>query len=498
VSAATRPATLGALKATGYRSRSVKQELRDNLRARLAAGESLFPGILGYERTVIPALVNALLARHDFILLGLRGQAKTRLLRALVDYLDEAIPVLAGSEINDDPLAPISTTGLKLIAEAGDDAPVEWLGRAARYNEKLATPDVSIADLLGDIDPIKAATRRLTYADPEVIHFGLVPRTNRGIVAINELPDLAPRIQVGLLNLLEERDLQIRGFTVRLPLDLLMVFSANPEDYTNRGSIITPLKDRISSQIMTHYPQELAISRQITDQEAWTERGQAVTIPDEFRRLIEEIAFVARQSELVDQTSGVSARMPISALEILHSNLERRALATGDSPLYPRVCDLPMLLPALTGKLEMVYEGEQQGVEVVTRQLLGEAVKRVFDERFPAVGRELGGGGEEDSGPYAEIVGWFAAGNTIELSDEQPFVDYAAELARVPGLTKLAADYGDTPQAQALAAEMILEGLHQHVKLARQDLDSRVTYQEVVKLQLLRPRRRQPQESDFN
>jgi magnesium chelatase subunit I len=494
---AGRPTTLGALEAAGYEPRSVKEELRENVRRRLADGAALFPGILGYDRTVIPTVVNALLARHDFILLGLRGQAKTRLLRALTDYLDDAIPVLEGSEINDDPIRPISTWGRKLIAEAGEDAPIEWVPREARYHEKLATPDVSIADLLGDIDPIKAATRKLTYADPEVIHFGLVPRSNRGIFAINELPDLAPRIQVGLLNLLEERDLQIRGFTVRMPLDLLMVFSANPEDYTNRGSIITPLKDRISSQIMTHYPPDVATSRSITDQEAWTERDDAVTIPDQFRLLVEEIAFVARESELVDQTSGVSARMPISALEILHSNLERRALTTGDRPLFPRLCDLPMLLPALTGKLEMVYEGEQQGVEVVTRQLIGEAVKRVFDRRFPEVGREVGSGGEDDSGPYAAIVKWFADGNSIELSDEQPFTEYEAELGKVPGLMELARDHGDLPQSRALAAEMILEGLHQHVKLARQDVDSRVTYQEVVKFQLLRPHR-EPRESDFN
>ncbi|HKV12248.1 MAG TPA: magnesium chelatase, partial [Thermoanaerobaculia bacterium] len=264
--------TVGALKAAGYRPRSVKQEIRDNLRKRLKNGGPLFPGILGYDRTVIPAVVNALLAGHDFILLGLRGQAKTRILRALVTLLDDETPVLAGSELNDDPLAPISTRGERLLAEAGDDAPVEWMDRESRYNEKLATPDVSIADLLGDIDPIKAATRKLTFADPEVIHFGIIPRTNRGIFAINELPDLAPRIQVGLFNILEERDLQIRGFPVRIPLDILMVFSANPEDYTNRGSIITPLKDRISSQILTHYPPEAQIAADITRQEAWTER----------------------------------------------------------------------------------------------------------------------------------------------------------------------------------------------------------------------------------
>jgi magnesium chelatase subunit I len=482
----------GELMRRGYRPRTVKEEIRANLRRRLEGGEPLFPGIHGYERTVVPGIVNALLAQHDLILLGLRGQAKTRLLRSLVEFLDEAIPVLAGSELNDDPLAPVSAWGRRLVEQAGDDAPVEWLEREARYNEKLATPDVSVADLLGDIDPIKAATRKLTYADPEVIHFGIIPRTNRGIFAINELPDLAPRIQVGLLNLLEERDLQIRGFAVRIPLDLLMVFSANPEDYTNRGSIITPLKDRISSQILTHYPPDVETSRRITAQEAWVERGGAdcMRIPSDIYRLIEEIAFAARASELVDSSSGVSARVPISALELLVSNLERRAAATGDRPVVPRICDLPMVLPALTGKVEMVYEGEQRGVEVVARQLLGEAVKRVFLDRFPVVGREVGSGGTDDAGPYAAIVHWFAEGNRVTVSDEQTFAEFETELARVPGLLELAAGYGDgSREERALGAELVLEGLHQHLKLAREDLDSRLTYREMLKFQLLRPNR---------
>ena len=492
-----RPTTVGALKKSGYRPRTVKQELRSNLRAKIASGEPLFPGVLGYDRTVIPGVVNALLAGHDFILLGLRGQAKTRILRSLVTLLDEAIPVLAGTELNDDPLAPISTHGQRLIAEAGDDAVVEWLGRDARYNEKLATPDVSIADLLGDIDPIKAATRKLTFADPEVIHFGIVPRTNRGIFAINELPDLAPRIQVGLFNLLEERDLQIRGFPVRIPLDMLMVFSANPEDYTNRGSIITPLKDRISSQILTHYPPEVKISADITRQEAWTERDvPGVVIPEEVRTLVEEISFVARESDLVDQSSGVSARVSISAMELLVSNLERRALATGDNPISPRLCDLQMLLPAITGKVEMVYEGEQQGAEVVARRLVGLAVKKVFDARFPEVGKEAGSGGEEDKGPYAKIIRWFAEGNAITLSDEQPFAEYEAEIRKVPGLFDLAAKHSQNgggvggKEERCFTAETILEGLHQHLKLARQDLDSQVSYKEMVKFQLLRPNKK--------
>jgi magnesium chelatase subunit I len=490
--AAKRARTLGELAASGYRPRSVRLEVRDNLRRRLAEGGALFPGVVGYDRTVIPGVVNALLAGHDFILLGLRGQAKTRLLRGLTDYLDPEVPVLAGSELNDDPLAPISTWGQRRVEEAGDDAPVEWLGREARYNEKLATPDVSIADLLGDIDPIKASTRKLTFADPEVIHFGIVPRTNRGIFAINELPDLAPRIQVGLLNILEERDLQIRGFPVRIPLDILLVFSANPEDYTNRGTIITPLKDRISSQILTHYPADAETAASITEQEAWTERGvDGVVVPRDVRLLVEEVSIAARGSDLVDQTSGVSARVAIAAVELLVSNLERRALVTGDSPVYPRLADLHMLLPAITGKVEMVYEGEQQGVEVVARQLLGEAAKATFDRRFPEVGKELGSGGADDAGPYSGIVAWFAGGGEVELSDEQPFADYEAELAKVPGLLDLAGKYwAGGREEKAFAAELLLEGLHQHTRLARHDLDSRVSYKELVKFQLLKPRRR--------
>ncbi|HEV8579244.1 MAG TPA: magnesium chelatase [Thermoanaerobaculia bacterium] len=482
--------TLGALREAGYRPRSVKQEIRDNLRASLRNGGPLFPGILGYDRTVIPSVINALLAGHDFILLGLRGQAKTRILRSLITLLDPEVPVLAGTELNDDPLAPISTHGQRLAAEAGDDAPVEWLAREQRYNEKLATPDVSIADLLGDIDPIKAATRKLTFADPEVIHFGIIPRTNRGIFAINELPDLAPRIQVGLFNILEERDLQIRGFPVRIPLDILMVFSANPEDYTNRGSIITPLKDRISSQILTHYPPDVSVAADITRQEAWIERDVPnVVIPDDVRVMIEEISFAARDSDLIDQSSGVSARVAISAIELLASNLERRALATKDHPVYPRLCDLHMLLPAITGKVEMVYEGEQQGAEVVARRLIGQAIKKVFDARFPEVAKETGSGGEDDRGPYTRMIRWFADGNTVTLSDEQSFPDYEAEIFRVPGLQELAARYGKSREERALAAEMVLEGLHQHLKLARQDLDSQVSYKEMVKFQLLKPRR---------
>ena len=383
-----RPSTLGELVESGYRHRSVRDEMRENLLAILGRGENPFPGILGYERTVVPALVNAVLARHDLILLGLRGQAKTRILRALVNLLDAETPVIAGSELNESPFAPFTKYARNLSATAGPDVPVAWLGREERYREKLATPDVTIADLIGDVDPVKAATLKKTFADEEVIHFGIVPRTNRGIFAINELPDLAPRIQVGLLNILEERDLQIRGFPVRIPLDLVMVFSANPEDYTNRGNIITPLKDRIASQIMTHYPRDVATAKAITDQESWSERpldGVDVRLPDTFKTLVEEVAFAARRSDLVDQGSGVSARMPIAMRELLVSNMERRAVLAGERVVAPRLVDLFATLPAITGKVEMVFEGEQQGAEIVARKLIGDAVKARFEATFPSV-----------------------------------------------------------------------------------------------------------------
>ena len=492
-----KPSTLGALRAARVATRPVKQEVRENLLATISGGGKLFAGVVGYERTVVPGIVNALLAHHDFILLGLRGQAKTRILRTLISLLDDEIPVIAGSELNDDPYRPTSTSARRLVEEAGDDTPIEWLPRQARYNEKLATPDVTIADLIGDVDPIKAATRRLTYADPEVIHFGIVPRTNRGIFAINELPDLAPRIQVGLLNILEERDIQIRGFPIRIPLDILMVFSANPEDYTSRGNIITPLKDRISSQILTHYPMDASTAVTITRQEAWRDRkGPRVEIPEEVELLVEEIAFAARESELVDQSSGVSARVPIAALELLVSNLERRALATGEDPVYPRLVDVHTLLPAITGKVEMVYEGEQKGAEVVARTLIGAAVKKRFAATFPSVGREVGT--PEDKGPYAPIVAWFAAGNSVSLSDEQPFAAYEAELFRVPGLADVVEKRGKTAQERTFAAEMVLEGLHQHTKLAREDLDSTVSYREMLKFQLMRRVARGEGHSDAN
>ncbi|HEY0789077.1 MAG TPA: AAA family ATPase [Thermoanaerobaculia bacterium] len=522
-----RPVTLDELKRSGYRPRTVKDELRANLIGKLRRGEKTFVGIHGYDRTVVPAIHNAILARHDMILLGLRGQAKTRILRSLSALLDEWIPVVEGCEINDNPFQPTCKRCRALVDHKGDGLPVAWMHREQRYREKLATPDVTVADLIGDIDPIKAANQRLTYSDEDVIHYGIVPRTNRGIFAINELPDLAPRIQVALLNILEERDLQIRGFPVRIPLDIVLVFSANPEDYTNRGNIITPLKDRIDSQILTHYPTDVKTAVEITRQEAWMHRpgiDVEVEIPPYFRELIEEIAFVARESELIDQSSGVSARMTISALEILHSNIERRAVMSGDAHGFPRLSDLAMLLPAITGKVEMVYEGEQQGAEVVARTLIGEAVVKFYERRFPPVERagrallererrymevdspdddarfgrakkkpQTKREPENTQAPpeplYEAIVEWFRQeGNKVTLSDEQPFEQFFGELSRVPRLREVADKYFSShhDRERAFAMELVLEALHQALRLSREDLDSTITFSEMMKFNILR------------
>jgi magnesium chelatase subunit I len=370
--------TLGQLKAAvdrgEYRRRPVKDEVRENLADRLRRKETLFPGIIGYDDTVVPQLTNAILSRHHFILLGLRGQAKTRLLRALTSLLDEWLPVIPGSEINDDPLAPLSAFGRHSVAEEGEGLPVTWLPREARYIEKLATPDVTIADMIGDIDPIKAAKTGLQLGSELAMHFGLLPRANRGIFAINELPDLAGKIQVGLFNILQEGDVQIKGFPVRLPLDVMVVFSANPEDYTARGKIITPLKDRIGAEIRTHYLSSRAEAMVITTQEAWTERGSEVQIPNFVREAVEELAFQARQDRRVDKRSGVSQRVPISVLESVVSNAERRALAAGETTVVPRIIDIYAALPSMTGKLELEYEGELKGADVIGRELIRAAV----------------------------------------------------------------------------------------------------------------------------
>jgi len=471
--------TRGALKKTGYVGRSVKDEIRANLITRIRRGDRLFEGIIGYDKTVIPQIVNALLARHDIILLGLRGQAKTRIIRMLVEFFDEAIPVLRDAPLNDDPFEPASAMGRRIVAEEGDDAAVTWLPREARFGEKLATPDVTIADLIGDIDPVKAAREKLDFADPEVIHYGIIPRSNRGIFAINELPDLQPRIQVGLLNILEEKDVQIRGFPVRIPLDLLLVFSANPEDYTNRGNIITPLKDRIDSQIITHYPTRIEDARAITEQEAWVERGTHVTVPELVREVVEALAFEARRSEYVDQASGVSARVAISSLENVVSNTERRAMLKGVKNPAARVIDVVAALPAVTGKIELVYEGEQEGLLVVGMNLVGKAVQRVFDRHCPNP-KIAGEPGEESV--YTDVLGYFNSGRHIELNDLDDDVEHLRKLETVNGLSVVAERFfepeGDADRAVAM--EIILEGLHQSNLLAREATDSAFRYTDMI------------------
>jgi magnesium chelatase subunit I len=466
------PKTLGELRASGYRPRTVRQELRANLVMKLKSGDDVFPGIIGFERTVIPQVQNAILSAHDFILLGLRGQAKSRILRALSGLLDASTPAIADSPLNEDPMAPISASARRRIAEEGDDLPIVWLSREDRYHEKLATPDVTVADLIGDIDPLKAVTQKLTLDDPEAINFGVIPRSNRGIFAINELPDLQPRIQVALLNLLEERDIQIRGFPIRLPLDILMVFSANPEDYTNRGNIITPLRDRIASQILTHYPRTVEDSRKITEQEAWTSRDDVVdiSVPEYLRVAIEEVAFRARESDVVDQSSGVSARMTISLLENVISNAERRALINAQTAAVARVSDLFASITAITGKIELVYEGEREGPRSVAHSLVGKALKVVFEER---VGQALkSSDGDAELTECQPILGWFSGQRTLDLTDDLGDVELYERMCCIPSLELVATQYLDCEQRPEIAAamEFILEGLHQSALLSREDL----------------------------
>jgi len=468
----TQMKTLGELRSSSFRVDSVKNEMRRNLMERLKTGENVFPGILGYDRSVIPQLYNAILSRHDILLLGLRGQAKSRILRMLPNLLDEYVPVVADSELNDNPFAPLSKFACGCIEKHGDETPISWLHRSERYAEKLATPDTSIADLIGDIDPIKAAHNRLTYADEEVIHFGIIPRTNRGIFAINELPDLQARIQVGLLNIMEEQDIQIRGFNVRFPLDLLMVFSANPEDYTNRGNIITPLKDRIDCQVLTHYPKDVSTAMKITSQEAWLDRDPIqVTIPEFIRQIIEVAAFEARTSEYVDQKSGVSARLTRSALEALVANAERRAFLNNQSQVCVRVSDLYYVESAITGKLELVYEGEQEGPQKVARLLVGRAIMKVFASYFPDPNSK---GKERET--YNEILAWFASGQTLTLDPELSDKDFKERMGAVSGFNELLQPH-DSNHVKTLVStknywilkEFILEGLHQASMLGKEE-----------------------------
>ena len=472
--------TLGELKKSGWESISVKEEIRKNLIKKIRSGEELFPGILGYDKTVLPQIQHALLSRHDMILLGLRGQAKTRILRLLVNFLDEYIPIVKGSEINDDPLNPLSKFAKELVEEKGDDTPIEWLHRSFRYGEKLATPDTTVADLIGDIDPIKAATKKLTLADQNVINFGLIPRTNRGIFVINELPDLQPRIQVALLNIMQERDIQIRGFNVRIPLDVSMAFSANPEDYTNRGNIITPLKDRIDSQIITHYPKEIGIGMDITKQEAWQERetGIKINIPDLYREVIEKAAFEARDSEYVDQKSGVSTRMTITALEQVVSSAERRAILNNEKETTVRVADLYHMVPALTGKIELVYEGEQEGAISVAKHILGKAISKMFKAHFPDPQAKS----EDQKTTYKEMMDWFADGNEISISDTLSNKEYKKALDSVKGLKALVKEHASAAgkEEQYIWMDFVLEALHQNSMLSKQDLDDQTLYTDML------------------
>src|SRR6202158_3822939 len=455
--------TLGDLRQSrGAMSRPVKQEIRDNLVRKLRAGERLFPGIIGFDDTVIPQLVNAILSRHNFILLGLRGQAKSRILRGLVGLLDERIPVVPGCEIHDDPLAPICGACRARVAREGDHLPIGWLLREDRFVEKLATPDVTIADMVGDIDPIKAAEAGLNLADELTMHYGLLPRANRGIFAINELPDLAGKIQVGLFNILQEGDVQIKGYPIRLKLDVMLVFTANPEDYTERGKIITPLKDRIGSEIRTHYPATRESGIAITAQEAWTERfgGPRVEIPSYVREVVEEVAFQARADRKIDKRSGVSQRLPITTLELVVSNAERRALANGEDVIVPRVTDLYAALPSITGKFELEYEGELRGAEQVARDLIRSAVGNIFTGRFEGT----------DTRP---VIEWFDLGRSLPPRGPTSADAAVAQTRGVQGLFELAERTGLARGASApslaSAIDFVLEGLYAQKKISRSD-----------------------------
>ena len=479
--------TIKTLKTSGYQLRSVRDELRENILLKIKNNETIFPGIVGYDETIIPELQNAILSKHDFILLGLRGQAKSRILRSLVDLLDEFIPIIEGSEINDHPLQPISRQSREMVKKYGDDTPVEWIPRSQRYSEKLATPDVSIADLFGDIDPIKAATNRLHFAHEGAIHFGIIPRTNRGIFIINELPDLQPRIQVGLLNILEEKDLQIRGYPLRIPLDMLIAFSANPEDYTNRGNIITPLKDRIDSQIITHYPLTIEDGIKITDQEAWQDRDQfdRSNIPHYFREIIEYIAKEARENDLIDQKSGVSARLPISCLELMISNAERRANSYNSRDYTLRISDLQAAIPAITGKIELVYEGEQEGVINVAKILIGKALKKVFEKYFPVPDTKRKENISSQNTELEKILTWFANNNMIRVDSMGESKDYIASMLPLDTLEIYVKKNFPASEIQnkidlAVAKEFVLEALFQSSFLSKFEANDQVTYKDLV------------------
>ena len=484
--------TLGELKASGYQSKSIKEEIRANLLNRLTSHEPTFTGIVGYEDTVVPDVERALLSRHNILFLGLRGQAKTRMARQMTELLDEYIPSIAGSDINDDPINPISRFAQEEIATHGDETAIHWIHRSERYGEKLATPDVSVADLIGDIDPIKAANLKLSFADDRVIHYGIIPRSNRGIFVINELPDLQARIQVALFNILEEGDIQIRGFKLRLPLDILFVFTANPEDYTNRGSIVTPLKDRIQSQILTHYPKNLEHALEITAQEADLSADQQsrVDISDLVKRLIEQVAFEARSSELVDKKSGVSARLTISALENAVSAAERRAIINNEKQTQVWISDLAGIIPSITGKVELVYEGEQEGPFQVAMNLVDKAIRTQFVQYFPNPDqlkkrKNTGKPSQEqikDDNPYRPITAWFDKGNHLNIDFNTTDKEKIMLLYQVDGLHSLVKKHfpGTNDEQSALLMEFVLHGLASYSLISKKMFESKVEFKDLM------------------
>ncbi len=472
--------TFGALKAAGYSSKSIKTELRDNLIASLRTGQPTFKGMHGYENTVIPQLERAILSKHNINLLGLRGQGKTRLARLMVHLLDEYIPVVAGSEMNDDPFNPLSRFAKDLIAEKGDETPISWLHRSERFFEKLATPDVTIADLIGDIDPIKAANLKLNYSDERVLHFGMIPRANRCIFVINELPDLQARIQVALFNILEEGDIQIRGFKLRLPLDLQFVFTANPEDYTNRGSIVTPLKDRIGSQILTHYSSDISTAKKITEQEAekLDNRLCKIHVPELAKDILEQIAFEARQSEYIDHKSGVSARMSITAYENLISTAERRSVLNNEKETTVRFSDLIGMIPSITGKVELVYEGEQEGASFVANQLISEATKTLFLNYFPKIKKLKK---EQQETPYDDVLKWFFETEAFELADEADEATYHKALNEIEPLKQLIKTYQPhvSEMDRPFLMEFVLWALVELKQLSKRRTSTGVSFNDV-------------------
>ncbi len=473
--------TFGELKKSGFKPLPVKNEMRKNLIGILKTNRNPFEDIIGYDDTVIPEIQTAVLSKHNMILLGLRGQAKTKIARLMINLLDEYLPIIAGSEIYDDPFNPISRFGKDTIDKMQDDTPIEWIHRNERYTEKLATPDVTIADLIGDVDPIKAASLKLHYSDERVIHFGLIPRSHRGIFVINELPDLQARIQVALFNILQEKDVQIRGFKIRLPLDVQFIFTANPEDYTNRGSIVTPLKDRIDSQILTHYPKSIPVSKKITEQEAKisSDIKDKILIPDLIKNLIEQVAFEARESEFVDSKSGVSARLTISALENLVSTAERRILINKENKTTLRISDLSGIIPSITGKVELVYEGEQEGPIKVAHILIGKAVKTQFENYFPSPDKIKR---THEQNPYQEIITWFSKGNEVDILNNCTNDDYKLKLESIPGLKKLVDKLhpNTTDNEKLLMMEFLLHGLSEYSLLSRHKLEYGIQFKDMI------------------